>query len=369
MSALTLCLVSGASAATAGKIAINVSTTTSAPLAPAFSGFNVPQLRNGVEYYDPKFVTAVTPLKPGWLRFPAGTASMAYDWNPDNATGGHINVAWMNSLITGNPPQVTGQSASILTNSQILTQAKGGVWLSDFAAFAQTFGSPAIICFNGYTDTNPDSAGLMAQAAQGAGLNVLEEPPIDGFFVKEAVLPFKKLPSNVTVLGPEMRSTGEVMGHASTFGHAFAKSQLAAGTELPLEGMILISVNDFDKGAALKIARDLHRMGFQIAATPGTADYFRRVGLPVVTVNKVSQGSPHVVDYIQQGRINLILNTPLGPITHSDGALIRAEATKMNVPLLTTLSAAAAAVLAIRALRQKELMYRSLQAHYAAQNK
>ncbi len=198
-------------------------------------------------------------------------------------------------------------------------------------------------------------------------LGLLSEPEVDGFFVKEAVLPFKKLPSNVTQLGPEMRSTGEVMGHASSFGHAFAKSQLAAGTNMPLEGTVLISANDFDKGAALKIARDLHRMGFKICATPGTAEYFRRVGLPVESINKVSQGSPHVVDLIQQGKIDLILNTPLGPMTHSDGAVIRSAATKMNIPLLTTLSAGAAAVSAIRALRQKELSYRSLQAHYAIQ--
>jgi carbamoyl-phosphate synthase large subunit len=202
-----------------------------------------------------------------------------------------------------------------------------------------------------------------------AELGVLSEPEVDGFFVKEAVLPFKKLPSDVTVLGPEMRSTGEVMGHAAHFGHAFAKSQLAAGTNLPLQGSILISVNDFDKGAALKIARDLHRMGFRLVATAGTADYFRRVGLPVETVNKVSQGSPHVVDLINQHAVELILNTPLGPVTHSEGAQIRSAATRMGVPLLTTLSAAAAAVAAIQALRQKALSYRSLQAHYAHQLK
>ncbi len=200
-----------------------------------------------------------------------------------------------------------------------------------------------------------------------AELGVVVEPEVDGFFVKEAVLPFKKLPSDVTVLGPEMRSTGEVMGHASRFGHAFAKSQLAAGTNLPLEGAVLISVNDFDKGAALKIARDLNRLGFKLYATHGTAEFFRRVGLPVEGVNKVSQGSPHVVDLIHERKVNLILNTPLGPITHSDGALIRIAATRMNAPLLTTLSAAAAAVAAIQALRQKELSYRSLQAHYAKQ--
>jgi carbamoyl-phosphate synthase large subunit len=197
-------------------------------------------------------------------------------------------------------------------------------------------------------------------------LDLLSEPPVDGFFVKEAVLPFKKLPSNITVLGPEMRSTGEVMGHAAHFGHAFAKSQQAAGTNLPLSGNILITVNDFDKGAALKIARDLHRLGFTILATPGTASYFQRTGLPVEAVNKVSEGSPHVLDLIQNGQVQLIVNTPLGPSTHTEGAQIRAAATRMGVPLITTLSAAAAAVSAIRALGQKELRYRSLQDHYRA---
>ena len=215
-------------------------------------------------------------------------------------------------------------------------------------------------------------ARIAAQVMSGislAELGVLEEPKVDGFFVKEAVLPFKKLPSDVTVLGPEMRSTGEVMGHAAHFGHAFAKSQLAAGSDLPVSGAVLISVNDFDKGAALKIARDLHRLGFALYATHGTAEFFRRVGLPVQGVNKVSQGSPHVVDLIHNHDVNLILNTPLGPITHSDGAHIRNAATRMNVLLLTTLSAAAAAVAAIQALQKKELSYRSLQVHYASRAK
>ncbi len=197
-----------------------------------------------------------------------------------------------------------------------------------------------------------------------AELGVLEEPRVDGFFVKEAVLPFKKLPGSDAVLGPEMRSTGEVMGHASRFGHAFAKAQLAAGAPLPLAGAALLSVNDFDKGAALKIARDLKRLGFHIIATPGTADALRRAGLQVQTVNKVSQGSPHVVDLIRGGQVDLILNTPLGPRAQSDGLLIRQAATAMDVPLLTTLSAAAAAVAAIRALREKDFRYRSMQAHY-----
>ncbi len=215
--------------------------------------------------------------------------------------------------------------------------------------------------------TGLNLAYLAAQVMAGktlAELGVTEEPQVDGFFVKEAVLPFRKLPGSDAVLGPEMRSTGEVMGHAAHFGHAFAKSQLAAGVGLPLEGAALISVNDYDKSAALKIARDLHRLGFEIYATPGTADFFRKVGLPVTTVNKVSEGSPHVVDLIRSGKVQLILNTPLGFRAHSDGADIRAAATLMNVPLLTTLSAAMAAVNAIQALRQKELRYRSLQQHH-----
>jgi carbamoyl-phosphate synthase large subunit len=200
-----------------------------------------------------------------------------------------------------------------------------------------------------------------------AELNFVEEVDVDGFFVKEAVLPFKKLQGSDAVLGPEMRSTGEVMGHASNFGHAFAKSQLAAGAALPLEGNVLISVNDYDKGAALKIARDLHRMGFGLYATSGTAKFLRGAGLPVQTVNKVSQGMPHVADVIRQGKVHLIVNTPRGRHAHFDGMQIRRAALAMDVPLLTTLSAAAAAVAGIRALRAKALRYRSLQEHFERQ--
>jgi carbamoyl-phosphate synthase large subunit len=195
-------------------------------------------------------------------------------------------------------------------------------------------------------------------------LGVTSEPRVDGFFVKEAVLPFKKLSGSDAILGPEMRSTGEVMGHAAHFGHAFAKSQLAAGTGLPQQGAVLISVNDYDKSAGLKIARDLHRLGFKLFATLGTAEFFCRTGLPVEIVKKVSEGSPNVVDLIRAGQVQLILNTPLGPHAHSDGTDIRSAATAMNVPLLTTLSAGMAAVNAIQALRQKGLSYRSLQEHF-----
>jgi carbamoyl-phosphate synthase large subunit len=215
--------------------------------------------------------------------------------------------------------------------------------------------------------TGLNLAYIAAQVMAGctlAELGVTEEPRVDGFFVKEAVLPFNKLPGASVLLGPEMRSTGEVMGHASHFGHAFAKSQIAAREGLPQSGAALISVNDYDKSAALKIARDLNRMGFELYATPGTAAFFEKVGLPVVIINKFSDGSPHTVDLIRDGKVQLIVNTPLGSHAHSDGAEIRAAAVAMNIPLLTTLSASAAAVAAIKALRQKELRYRSLQAHF-----
>src|SRR6266540_5257476 len=195
-------------------------------------------------------------------------------------------------------------------------------------------------------------------------LHITKEPRVDGFFVKEAVLPFKKLPGSSSLLGPEMRSTGEVMGHASRFGHAFAKSQLAAGTGLPQSGAVLITVNDFDKSAGLKFARDMHRMGFKLYATPGTASMCQNAGLPVEVVEKAQEGSTQIVDLVRAGKIQLVLNTPLGPHAHSDGAAIRSVAIAMNVPLLTTLSAAMAAVSAIQAMNKKELKYKSLQSHF-----
>ncbi len=196
-------------------------------------------------------------------------------------------------------------------------------------------------------------------------IGFLEEPRVDGFFVKEAVLPFQKFPGVDARLGPEMRSTGEVMGHASSFGHAFAKAEMAANSHLPQGGTVFISVNNYDKGAALKIARDLHQLGFVLLATAGTAQFFESVGLPVSVINKVSEGSPNVVDAIRAGDIDLIINTPRGGQAHYDGALIRGTAHLYGVPILTTLSAAQATVQGIRALRQKPLKVRSLQVHHA----
>ncbi|MDW8395349.1 MAG: carbamoyl-phosphate synthase large subunit [Anaerolineae bacterium] len=211
-------------------------------------------------------------------------------------------------------------------------------------------------------------AKIAARVAAGQTLEQVgftEEPKLNGFFVKEVVLPFNKFPGAFVRLGPEMRSTGEVMGHAATFGHAFAKAEIAAGNALPTSGRVLISVNDFDKGAITKIARDLVQLGFEILATRGTAEWLRRVGVPVQVVNKVSEGSPHAIDLMAQGAIQMVISTPLGRRAYTDGQAIRAAAIQYKTPLLTTLSAAAAAVQAIRALKTQALRVRSMQAHHS----
>jgi carbamoyl-phosphate synthase large subunit len=218
--------------------------------------------------------------------------------------------------------------------------------------------------------TGKPVAKIAAQIQAGKTLKELDflfMPNVDGFFVKEAVLPFNKLPGADALLGPEMRSTGEVMGHASHFGHAFAKTQLAVGTPLPTTGAVLLTVNQFDHGTVLKIGRDLHRMGFELYATEGTAVALEKVNLPVIHVLKASE-SPNkdTVDLIASGTVSLVINTPLGQQAHEDQVAMRAAAIRHNVPLITTMSAAQAAVNGIRALRQKELKVRSLQKHYEA---
>lgn len=210
-------------------------------------------------------------------------------------------------------------------------------------------------------------ARIAAQIAAGKTLReigFIEEPHIDGFFVKEVVLPFDRFDGTPVRLGPEMRSTGEVMGHASSFGHAFAKAEMAAGAMLPAQGRAFLSVNDFDKGAIVKLARDLQRLGWELTATGGTAEWLRRVGLQAQTIHKVSEGTPHILDAIARGEIDLIVNTPLGRQAYSDGEELRRAAVHYRVPLLTTLSATAAAVGAIRAIQLKEFKVRSLQEHH-----
>jgi carbamoyl-phosphate synthase large subunit len=179
--------------------------------------------------------------------------------------------------------------------------------------------------------------------------------------VKEAVFPFNKFAGTDPVLGPEMRSTGEVMGISDSFGSAFAKAQLAAGNGLPLEGAILVTVNDSDKPNVTPIARRFHEMGFTLHATAGTAKYLRARGIPVSRVFKVHEGRPNCLDMIVNGDVQLLVNTPLGKHAQWDDYTLRQAAIRNRVAYTTTLSAASAASDAILSLRSRPSTVRSLQ--------
>ncbi|WBX83339.1 carbamoyl-phosphate synthase large subunit [Sphingosinicella microcystinivorans] len=183
--------------------------------------------------------------------------------------------------------------------------------------------------------------------------------------VKEAVFPFARFPGVDPILGPEMKSTGEVMGIDADFATAFAKSQLAAGVVLPDGGTVFVSVKDSDKPAALTAARGLVELGFRIVATSGTARFLADEGLEVEQVNKVLEGRPHIVDRIKDGDIDLIFNTTEGAQSLKDSQSIRASALYGKVPYYTTAAESLAAVMAIRAMRQQPLAVRSLQSYYS----
>jgi carbamoyl-phosphate synthase large subunit len=179
--------------------------------------------------------------------------------------------------------------------------------------------------------------------------------------VKEAVFPFRKFREFDPILGPEMRSTGEVMGIADSFGAAFAKAQLAADNGLPLGGAVFVTVNDSDKANATPIVRRFHELGFRILATRGTANYLQRRGIPVERVFKVHEGRPHAIDLVVNGEVQLLINTPLGKHAQRDDYTIRQAAIAHRVPYTTTLSAAGAACDALLSLRSRPLTVRSLQ--------
>ena len=183
--------------------------------------------------------------------------------------------------------------------------------------------------------------------------------------VKEAVFPFSKFQGVDLVLGPEMRSTGEVMGIADSFGMAFAKAQASADGALPLEGSVFITVNDHDKDTVVPIARRFHALGFKVFATEGTARHLRARGIPAERVLKVHEGRPNAIDLLLSGRIQLLVNTPLGKLTQQDDYAIRRAALQHRVPYTTTLSAASAACDAIIALRSRAGEVRSLQEWHA----
>jgi carbamoyl-phosphate synthase large subunit len=183
--------------------------------------------------------------------------------------------------------------------------------------------------------------------------------------VKEAVFPFNKLPGVDLILGPEMRSTGEVMGIADSFGMAFAKAQISVDGALPQSGAIFVTVNDHDKPTVTPIARRFHELGFAILATEGTALYLRQRGIPAERVLKVYEGRPNAVDLVVSGEVQLLVNTPLGKLTQQDDYILRQAALQHRVPYTTTMSAANAACDAIIAVRSRVGEVRSLQEWHA----
>jgi carbamoyl-phosphate synthase large subunit len=207
-------------------------------------------------------------------------------------------------------------------------------------------------------------AKVAAKVMAGVSLSeqgVTEDPVPSHVSVKEAVFPFIKFWGVDIVLGPEMRSTGEVMGISDRFSMAFAKSQLAAGTVLPQAGNIFVSVADRHKPAAVELARKLVDLGFSLLSTSGTAAALEAAGVPCVRLKKLKEGQPNLLDYFADRNVALVMNTPSGKGARTDEGKIRAAAVQAGVPCVTTLEAATAAVLAIEALRGEEMQVQALQ--------
>jgi len=183
--------------------------------------------------------------------------------------------------------------------------------------------------------------------------------------VKAPIFPFKKLRQVDFVLGPEMRSTGEVMGIDVNMGLSFAKSQIGAGNRVPTNGTVFLSLNDRDKRKMNSLGKDLAELGFKLMATKGTAAALESQGLSVETVFKVGEDRPNIVDRMINGDVDWIINTPLGPESKYDERLIRRTALERGLPTMTTVAAAHAAVLAIRALREDKPAVCSLQEYHA----
>jgi carbamoyl-phosphate synthase large subunit len=196
-------------------------------------------------------------------------------------------------------------------------------------------------------------------------LGLYEEPAPRHFSVKESVFPFNKFPGVDIILGPEMRSTGEVMGIDESFPMAFAKSQMAGNAPLPLSGSIFVSVADRDKAEVVPIARALAEMGYRLLSTRGTALALRGAGIAVEEISKIQEGRPNLIDLMMNDEVGLVINTPSGKGARSDEGTIRAAAVAHGVTCITTLAGAQAAVEACRALRQRELTVGPLQEKYS----
>jgi len=182
--------------------------------------------------------------------------------------------------------------------------------------------------------------------------------------VKESVFPFSRFPGVDILLGPEMKSTGEVMGIDADFGRAFAKSQLAAGQLLPTQGTVFVSVKDADKDKVYPVAKQLYEMGFNILATRGTSEHLKDLGIPNKPVKKIAEGRPHIIDHIKNGDIQLVINTPSGKESAGGSHNIRRAVLRYGLPYSTTLSGARAMASGIEALRRGNLSVRSLQEYH-----
>jgi len=198
-------------------------------------------------------------------------------------------------------------------------------------------------------------------------LGITREPIPRHVSIKESVFPFRKFAGVDIVLGPEMRSTGEVMGISDKFSVAFAKSQIAAGSVLPDTGKIFISLTARHKDSATSLGRDLQALGFELLATTGTAARLKEGGVEVTRVKKIAEGHPNLIDYLKNDDVQLILNTPSGKGARTDEGRIRAAAVQHGVPCITTLAAAEAAVRAMKATREGPMEVESLQRRYAEQ--
>ena len=183
------------------------------------------------------------------------------------------------------------------------------------------------------------------------------------YAVKEAVFPFNKFPNSDLILGPEMKSTGEVMGFDKDFGMAYAKSQIASSNSLPKEGLVFISLKDSHKDEGIDLAKELIKLNFTLCATKGTAEYIKKHKMKCKTVNKVSSGSPHIVNVLDSGKIALVINTGGGSSEHrlNDAIALRRATLKNKVPYCTNMSTALAFVEGIKSLKTKRLEVISLQ--------
>jgi carbamoyl-phosphate synthase large subunit len=215
--------------------------------------------------------------------------------------------------------------------------------------------------------TNVPLARIASQLAVGVsleGFNLKQWDHSPYVAVKEAVLPFNKFPKESIFLSPEMKSTGEVMGMSKTLGESFRKASISAGTLIPEEGTVFISVNNADKLDVIPIARDLSEMGFELVATSGTAKELKRNGLIVSTIFKVGEGRPNIVDGIKNGEINLVINTPMGARARYDEEAIGRSCIQYGIVAITTLSGASAALRAIR-VSSKRIELDSMQNYYS----